>query len=87
MTTDDYIEDFLTRVQSTVDQALTELMEVKMIRENDPTEFSFLQNELNKLEEEMEKLIQEQDGNPSHPRLQQAQNKLSEVQEVMVRGI
>ncbi|WP_227938091.1 DUF2524 family protein [Alkalihalobacillus deserti] len=87
MKTDNYVEDCLKRVQSTVDQALTELMEVKMIRENDPTEFPYLQNKLNELEVEVSSLLENNQDDSHLSRLQEAQKKLNEVQDIMVRGI
>ncbi|GAE34290.1 DUF2524 family protein [Halalkalibacter akibai] len=87
MPTDDQIEEFLTRIQSTVDQALTELIEVKIIRENDPTEFAFLQNELYELETELDSLIQDIGTSSEHSKLTEAKRRLNEIQEVMIKGI
>lgn len=87
MNNEEYVEDCLQRAQLTVDQALTELMEVKMIRENDPTEFPYLQNELNRLEIEIASLIKDTHEENNLSRLQLAQEKLQEVQSIMVRGI
>ncbi|MFC0559746.1 hypothetical protein [Halalkalibacter alkalisediminis] len=83
----DYVNDCLNRLQSTIDQALTELMEVKMIRENDPTEFPYLQNELNELDIEITLLLEKNQEGSHHTRLQEAQKKLHEVQDIMIRGV
>jgi len=83
----DYLEDCLNRVQSTIDRALTELMEVKMIRENDPTEFPYLQNELNELDIEIHSLLERNQEESERTTLLEAQKKLHEVQDIMTRGV
>ncbi|ARK30688.1 hypothetical protein [Halalkalibacter krulwichiae] len=84
---DTYIQSILNQVQKTIDQSLTELMEVKMIRENDPTEFSYLQHELNELEEKLASLLQDQNCSSYYPSLQDAHKRICEVQDIMIKGI
>ncbi|KHF40396.1 DUF2524 family protein [Halalkalibacter okhensis] len=84
MASDDYIEECLYRVQNLIDRALTELMEVKMIRENDPTEYAFIQKELADLQGEVNELVSEYNQDP---RLEDAQKRLNEVREIMIKGI
>ncbi|MCL7749389.1 hypothetical protein [Halalkalibacter alkaliphilus] len=83
MASEDYIEECLYRVQNLIDRALTELMEVKMIRENDPTEYAFIQKELGDLQGEFDQLVTEDQD----PRLEEAQKRLNEVREIMEKGI
>ncbi|WP_096200653.1 DUF2524 family protein [Bacillus sp. FJAT-45350] len=75
---------FLDKVQATVDEALNELMEVKMIRENDVTEYSSLQHELNQLRDEADILMLSMPQH--HKKLKEVQAKIDEIQEVMIRG-
>ncbi|MDT8860675.1 DUF2524 family protein [Alkalihalobacillus sp. MEB130] len=84
MATEQSIEECLYRVQDVIDRALTELMEVKIIRENDPTEFAFVQKELSDLQIELDSFIDEESNNT---RLIEAQQRLNEVREIMTRGI
>ncbi|WP_332628974.1 hypothetical protein [Halalkalibacter flavus] len=84
MASEDYIEECLYRVQNLIDRALTELMEVKMIRENDPTEYAFIQKELGDLQGEFDQLVGDKNNDP---RLEEAQKRLNEVREIMTRGI
>ncbi len=83
--TNQIIEQYLEKVQHTVDNALNELMEVKMVRENDPTEYSQLQKELQELRSEADLLL------TLHPfykeKLIQTKERIQEIEEVMVRGI
>ncbi|UOE92009.1 DUF2524 family protein [Alkalihalobacillus sp. LMS39] len=76
----------LNRVQETIDFALNELMEVKIVRENDPTDYALAQKQLDDLTIELETLIED---SPIEERasLIEAQEKIREVQETMVRGI
>ncbi|WP_026672060.1 DUF2524 family protein [Alkalihalobacterium bogoriense] len=76
----------LNRVQETIDFALNELMEVKIVRENDPTDYALAQKQLDDLSIELETLIED---SPIEERasLIEAQEKIREVQETMVRGI
>ncbi|MFC0472783.1 DUF2524 family protein [Halalkalibacter kiskunsagensis] len=85
MATEEYIEECLTRAQQTIDRALTELMEVKMIRENDPTEFAFAQKELDEIQSEIDVLVKDNDSTNSQ--LLEAQARLNEVREIMIKGI
>ncbi|WP_332697695.1 DUF2524 family protein [Halalkalibacter lacteus] len=85
MANEEYIEECLNRAQQTIDRALTELMEVKMIRENDPTEFAFAQKELDELQSEIDTLVNENDSDS--PQLLEAQTRLNEVREIMIKGI
>ena len=79
------IEQFLQKTQRTVDQALNELMEVKVIRENDPTEYSQLLFELHELKREAELLST---LHPAHKEnLMKTKEKISEIEVVMERGI
>ncbi|GAE24525.1 hypothetical protein JCM9140_461 [Halalkalibacter wakoensis JCM 9140] len=84
MESEEYIEDCIYRAQHVIDRALTELMEVKMIRENDPTEYAFVQKELGEIQDEVDKLV---DEGRHHERLKDTQKRLNEVREIMIRGI
>jgi predicted transcriptional regulator len=85
MANEEYIEECLNRAQQKVDRALTELMEVKMVRENDPTEYAFAQKELNEVQSEIDTLINEEHSN--NAQLLEAQKRLNEVREIMIKGI
>lgn len=84
METNTRLEQFLEKTQRTIDQSLNELMEVKIIRENDLSEYSLCQKELEDLKEEAQMLM------IMHPtqqeKLKEVQKKIEEIQEVLVRG-
>jgi predicted transcriptional regulator len=85
MVNEEYIAECLNRAQQTINRALTELMEVKMVRENDPTEYAFAQKELNEVQSEIDTLINEEHSN--NAQLLEAQKRLNEVREIMIKGI
>ncbi|MBP3950372.1 DUF2524 family protein [Bacillus suaedae] len=76
-------ETILARVRETIDQALTEYQEASMIRENDVTEYSFAQNQLNDLKVEIDKLVENFPPEQRTQELLDAQQKLEDVQELL----
>lgn len=76
-------ETILARVRETIDQALTEYQEASMIRENDVTEYSFAQNQLNDLKVEIDKLVENYPPEQRTQELLDAQQKLEDVQELL----
>lgn len=76
-------ETILSRVRETIDQALTEYQEASMIRENDVTEYSFAQNQLNDLKVEIDKLVENYPPEQRTQELLDAQQKLEDVQELL----
>ncbi|OLO40448.1 hypothetical protein BTR23_08160 [Alkalihalophilus pseudofirmus] len=85
MVTNNELEHFLNKVQSVVDQGLDELLETKMIRENDPSDYSYIQFQLHELVEESDQLMKKFPD--QHEQLSDVQQKIKEIQEVMVKGI
>ncbi|MBU9721157.1 MULTISPECIES: DUF2524 family protein [Bacillaceae] len=80
------IENYINKVKNTIENAQKELAEVKMIRENDPTEFSYLLHELQELQQEMPMYIQ-QASPVEKEKLLEAKEYLQYTQEVMEKGI
>ncbi|WP_088105516.1 DUF2524 family protein [Halalkalibacter urbisdiaboli] len=80
------INPLLEKVEETIERALNELMEVKIIRENDPTEFALAQKELEEREEEILGLLSQASAEEKEA-LSNALERVKGVQKTMVRGI
>ncbi|MFV8829095.1 DUF2524 family protein [Alkalihalobacterium sp. APHAB7] len=79
------IERFLDKAQGLVDDGLDELLETKIIRENDLSDYSYIQLQLHELVNEADQLMVQYPDQRS--RLTELQRKIKEIQEVMVKGI
>lgn len=82
----DQIDSYLTRTYETIESAHKELLDVKLIQVNDPTEYPFIMNQIMELDDEINELLTaaspEQRG-----QLEEAQQQLRETKTVMIRGI
>lgn len=85
VTANEEIERFLNKAQDLVDDGLDELLETKIIRENDLSDYSYIQHQLHELVEEADQLMVQYPDQRS--RLAELQRKIKEIQEVMVKGI
>ncbi|MGO4886846.1 DUF2524 family protein [Anaerobacillus sp. MEB173] len=83
-TNEQRINEFLNKAQATVDRALNELMEVNIIRENDPTEYSEAQRDLQLLNDEIEELMNNYPN--EREKLHEVNQQINEIQKVLVRG-
>ncbi|WP_161568142.1 DUF2524 family protein [Anaerobacillus alkaliphilus] len=82
----DQIDSYLTRAQETIDSAHKELLDVKLIQQNDPTEYPFLMNQLMELDSEINDLLAT--ASPEQrAQLEEAQHQIRETKTIMVRGI
>lgn len=82
----DQIDKYLTKAQDTIDSAHKELLDVKLIQQNDPTEYPFIMNQIMELDEEINDLLT--DASPSQrEQLEVAQQQLRETKSIMIRGI
>ncbi|MBU9714178.1 DUF2524 family protein [Evansella tamaricis] len=80
------VQDYINRVKTTIEEAQKELLEVKIIRENDPTEFSYVVNQLQELEGEFRSHLE--NASPAEKQeLLEAKKYLQQTQEIMERGI
>ncbi|WP_170885560.1 DUF2524 family protein [Bacillus alkalicellulosilyticus] len=77
---------FINKAEQTIDQALNELAEVKIVRENDPSDFAYAQHQLQELQAEAEDLLEKVEFQ-ERPVLVKVKQRLQEVQETMIRGI
>ncbi|MDG5787108.1 DUF2524 family protein [Evansella sp. AB-P1] len=80
------VEQYINEVKRTILEAQKELAEVKIIRENDPTEFSHLMQQLQQLNEELDHYLVNA-TNEQQADLREAQKYLQYTQELMERGI
>lgn len=85
METNEEIERFLDKAQGLVDDGLDELLETKIIRENDLSDYSYIQLQLHELVNEADQLMVQYPDQRN--RLAELQRKIKEIQEVMVKGI
>ncbi len=82
----DQVDSYLTRAQETIDSAHKELLDVKLVQQNDPTEYPFLMNQLMELDEEISELLTS--ASPEQrAQLEEAQQQIRETKTIMVRGI
>lgn len=81
----DQIHEILKRTQDIVDSAHKELLDVKLIQQNDPTEYPFIMNQLTELDEEINELLA---ASPEQrTQLEEVQHYIRETKTVMIRGI
>lgn len=82
----DQIDSYLSRANETIENAHKELLDVKLIQQNDPTEYPFIMNQLMELDEEIGELLTA--ASPEQrAQLEEAQHQLREAKTVMIRGI
>jgi hypothetical protein len=82
----DQIDDYLTKAQDTIDSAHKELLDVKLIQQNDPTEYPFIMNQIMELDAEINDLLTA--ASPEQrAQLEEAQQQLRETKRIMIRGI
>ncbi|WP_209122178.1 DUF2524 family protein [Alkalihalobacillus sp. BA299] len=81
----DELDHFLNKAQEIVDRGLDELLDTKIIRENDPSDYAYIQHQLYELVVEAEELMKKFPD--QHEKLSEFQEKIKEIQEVMVKGI
>jgi hypothetical protein len=82
----DQIDSYLTRAHETIESAHKELLDVKLIQQNDPTEYPFIMNQLMELDDEISELLTA--ASPEQrSQLEEAQHQLRETKTVMIRGI
>jgi len=80
------IDDYLRKAQDTIEKAHKELLDVKLIQVNDPTEYPFIMNQLMKFDQEINDLLAS--ASPAQRvQLEEAQGLLRETKTIMVRGI
>ena len=82
----DQIGEYLHKAQNTIDSAHKELLDVKLIQQNDPTEYPFIMNQIMELDEEINDLLT--DASPEQrEQLEEAQQQLRETKAIMIKGI
>ncbi|QOY35658.1 DUF2524 family protein [Anaerobacillus isosaccharinicus] len=82
----DQIDSYLSRTHETIESAHKELLDVKLIQVNDPTEYPFIMNQLMELDDEINELLTA--ASPEQrSQLEEAQQQLRETKTVMIRGI
>jgi ribosomal protein S12 methylthiotransferase accessory factor YcaO len=80
------IDDYLRKAQDTIEKAHKELLDVKLIQVNDPTEYPFIMNQLMEFDQEINDLLAS--ASPEQRvQLEKAQGLLRETKTIMVRGI
>lgn len=80
------IDDYLRKAQDTIEKAHKELLDVKLIQVNDPTEYPFIMNQLMEFDQEINDLLAS--ASPEQRvQLEEAQGLLRETKTIMVRGI
>lgn len=80
------IDDYLRKAQDTIEKAHKELLDVKLIQVNDPTEYPFIMNQLMEFDQEINDLLAS--ASPEQQvQLKEAQGLLRETKTIMVRGI
>ncbi|MCT8138215.1 DUF2524 family protein [Anaerobacillus sp. CMMVII] len=82
----DQIDSYLSRAHETIESAHKELLDVKLIQQNDPTEYPFIMNQIMELDEEINELLA-QASPEQRDQLEEAQHQLRETKTVMIRGI
>ncbi|MBU8907973.1 hypothetical protein [Desertibacillus haloalkaliphilus] len=85
--TENEMQQLQQKIEEIVSGALNELMEVKMIRENDPTEFSMYQHKLQQLDAELDMLLETAKPGEVRDALIEAHERVNQVRETLVRGI
>lgn len=82
----DQINEYMRKAQDTIDNAHKELLDVKLIQQNDPTEYPFIMNQLMELDEEINDMLTA--ASPQQrTQLEEVQYQLRETKAVMIRGI
>lgn len=82
----DQVNHYLSKAQDTIDSAHKELLDVKLIQQNDPTDYPFIMNQLMELDDEINELLA--DASPTQrDQLEQAQQQIRETKTIMIRGI
>ncbi|ADU31452.1 DUF2524 family protein [Evansella cellulosilytica] len=80
------ITHYMMNVKETVEEAQKELLDIKIIREYDPTEYSYAFKQLKELEEEASVLLET--ATPEEQvAIREARDLVLYTQEVMTRGI
>ncbi|MFA9556846.1 DUF2524 family protein [Evansella sp. AB-rgal1] len=80
------VELYINRVKDTISEAQKELAEVKIVRENDPTEYSYVMKQLQEMNEEMGVFLER--ATPSQREdLMEARKYIHYTQDIMTRGI
>ncbi|OIJ15686.1 hypothetical protein BKP35_01450 [Anaerobacillus arseniciselenatis] len=82
----DQVDEYLHKAQDAIDSAHKELLDVKLIQQNDPTEYPFIMNQIMELDEEINDLLT--DASPEQrEQLEEAQQQLQETKSIMIKGI
>jgi hypothetical protein len=82
----DQIDSYISKAQETIESAHKELMDVKLIQQNDPTEYPFIMNQLMELDFEINELLSA--ASPEQRiQLEEAQQMLRDTKTIMIRGI
>ncbi|MDQ0253600.1 putative phage infection (PIP) family protein YhgE [Evansella vedderi] len=84
--TNEQVEQYINKIKETINEAQKELAEVKIVRENDPTDYSYLMQQLQQLNEDMGDYLA--NATPKQREdLLEAREYLHYTQEIMTRGI
>lgn len=80
------VDQYLIKAKDTIEKAHKELLDVKLIQKNDPTEYPFLMNQLLEIDEEINDLLAS--ASPEQRKqLEEAQQLLRETKTIMVNGV
>lgn len=80
------IDSYLIKAQDTIEKAHKELLDVKLIQKNDPSEYPFIMNQLLEVDEEINDSLPSA-STAQRAQLEEAQQLLRETKTIMVRGI
>ncbi|WNF38193.1 DUF2524 family protein [Bacillaceae bacterium IKA-2] len=80
------VDHYLIKSKDTIEKAHKELLDVKLIQKNDPTEFPFLMNQLVEIDQEINDLLASA-SDEQRKQLEEAQQILRETKTIMIRGV
>jgi hypothetical protein len=84
--TDEQVEQYISKVKDTITEAQKELAEVKIVSENDPTEYSHVMQQLLQLNDDMGDYLD--NATPKQKEdLDEARKYIQYTQEIMNDGI
>lgn len=82
----DQIDSYLEKTRSIIESANKELLDVKLIQQNDPSDYPYIMNQLMELDEEINDLLTDASAD-QRKQLEEAQEYIRDTKTIMIRGI